>query len=157
MNHSVAALYVGFDNVGSVDSYFSVGSLDGGLTSLNGGDLARLDVSGHHLPRDNMVFEDSCQLLLVLRLKERLHGSGRKFFEGFIGGGEDGEGTIAGESFNESGCLGCGDEGREVFIAGGDADDGWSRFRAFLCLDSERCEEREGGGDACNQFHFFFC
>lgn len=61
-------------------------------------------------------------------LDEGLNGSRRKLGEGFISGGEDGEGARALEGFDEVGRADGGDEGAEGGVADGDFYDVWHGF-----------------------------
>ena len=144
MDYAIGANDVGFDNLGLVDGYAICGS-NRGFCTIDGLDLAGLDVCGHDFTCDDVVGENAGQLGFVFWLQETLDGACRELGESFVGWGEDGEWAFTAEGFRETGGLDCCYEGREVFVASGDFND---VFGGLFCLGSNRSKNDTEGEDS---------
>jgi len=127
VDDAVGAFDVHGGDGGVVDGDGVAVDADGDLGAVDGGDRCAVeseDVSGHDLAGDDVVGEDGGQGV----------GVGQEFFggdaqgvegggEGFLGGGEHGEGSVALEGLDEAGSLHGGDQCREGAGFDGDGDD----------------------------------
>jgi len=68
----------------------------------------------HSSASDDVVFEDGLKLLDVRGIEEMGKGARRHILKGFIGGGEDGERTSAGEGVSELASHESGNEGGKI-------------------------------------------
>lgn len=123
VDDAVFADEIGFHDLGSIDHHGTVLDLDGRFLAVDGRDLAGFHIGGHDFAGDDVVGENAGELLLVLGLEKRLDGALGQLREGLVGGGEDGEGTIAREGLDETGRLHRSDEGGEILGSSGDFDD----------------------------------
>merc|ERR1719162_2522372 len=83
-----------------------------------------LEVLGVHGARSDVVGEYVIEFLDVLGFEEVVEESLGEFGEGFVGGGEDGEGTSTREGVDKLAGLEGGDEGGEIGSGDGKVNDG---------------------------------
>ena len=121
-NYSGVGLDVSLDDGRVVDLDLAAIERDLQGLTIHGRRLAGLDVGRHHLARNDIVGEDRDQLVTIFRLQKRLHGAGGQGREGFVGRGENREGTIALQGFDEARRLHRGHEGGKGVTAGGQRD-----------------------------------
>lgn len=157
VDDAVARGDIGCGDLGAVDADLAAPGLHIQFLTIDGLDLAGLDVGGHDLTGDDVVGEDGDELFLVLRLEEGLDGAGRELGEGFVGGGEHGEGALALEGFDQAGGLHGGDEGVETAGGRGDGDDVLGGSGGFGSEDGGVDGGNEEGSDAqgLDELHVF--
>ena len=120
---AIAAVDVGLDYLGIVDLH-AVRSIDRHSLTQHG--LRRFelhDVGRRHVAGNYVVGQDRYQLVLVLRLKQRLDRAGGQLREGIIRGREDSERTLALQCFHQSGRFHGGDQRLERARSNGCVDD----------------------------------
>lgn len=121
VDDAVRGLDVRLDDGGVVD-LDAVRGVDGELAALDGlGRLERGHVRGGHRAGDDVVGEDSGELLLVR--EQPLDGAGRQLGEGLVGRREHGERAWALEGLDQTGGLHSLDQRGEVAGGDGGVDD----------------------------------
>merc|ERR1719180_475332 len=92
----------------------------------HGGFIPQGQVFGLNINRNNVAEKHSCQGVLII--EEVFQGVLINLGKSIIGGGEDGEETLAREGFDQVGSLDGGKEGRELRSGSGQLCDGLRRL-----------------------------
>ena len=148
VNHvddAVGGLNVGCDDLDSVvEEDLAINDADGYIFAQQGRGCIQGD---HGFSRDsafnNMVEQDIGQGAFGI-FEQRFDGAFRQCGKGVIGGGEDGELTLAGEGVNQAGSIQGSDQGGEVAVFHGDFRDGLGVFHHLFV---------RGGHDAGRDEH----
>ena len=123
MDNAVAGLNIGSNNVGVVHHGLAVGKRELHVFALDGGGFQAIaQVARQNLAGDHVIEQDLLQCALGIR-EECVDRAGRQLGKRFVGGGKDGEGTIALERVDQTGGLDGSHQRAEVTGRDGGIDD----------------------------------
>lgn len=146
VNHTIAGGDVCLGDLGLIHGDGSILHLDVEFLTVDGLGHHGLYVGSHDFSGHDVIGQDAGELGFILWLEQIIQGAFWKLGKGFIRRREDGEGSGALQSFDQSSSFDRRYEGGEISRAGSDGDDVFARGRRF-CLGrtptNGGCDERD--------------